>query len=432
MEKIKVAFYHHNGDFPNVDCRVLDKGNPGIGGSEYALLTVSQRLFVRPNNLEITVYAQAVNELLPKMNYIQVNDLLDAIRLSEELGIQILVFRHGVCPPLLDKLSTMNLNLKLVVWCQNFVPVKDLKVYANCKCIKRLICVGREQVDMYRDHKAFLKSDYIYNAIPRDAIENAKACVLPFKTRRSLVTYIGSLVPAKSFDVLAKAWPRVLKTIPDAELHVIGSGKLYNRNARLGKFGIAEESYENSFIKYISDKDQLIPSVKFHGILGQEKNEILRKTKVGVPNPAGYTETYGFTAVEMQMLGAIIATKRCPGYLDTAFENAILYKHPRKLAKSIITLLKRENNNYSNMIDFIEKKFSLEYIILEWEELLQKKIWTNERLHPLSLINPAFEMKWLKEMLRKIKKNFSFGYILIPSYLYVRRFLVKLQIKEDL
>lgn len=432
MEKMKVAFYHHNGDFPNVDCRILDEGNPGIGGSEYALLSVSQKLFFRPNNLEVTVYAQVVNELLPKMNYVQANDLLDAIRLSEESGIQILVFRHGVCPSLLEKLGTMNINLKLVVWCHNFVPVQDLRVYANSDCVKRLICVGREQLDMYRDHKAFLKSDYIYNAIPAKAIDSAKASVLAFKTRKPLVTYVGSLVPAKSFGVLAKAWPRVLKAVPEAELHVIGSGKLYNRNARLGAFGIAEESYENSFIKYISKNGSLIPSLKFHGILGKEKNAILCKTKVGVPNPTGYTETYGFTAVEMQMMGAIVTTQRCSGYLDTVFENAILYKHPRKLAKSIIALLKREDNSYSEMIDFVEKSFLLETIVEEWESLFQVKLWTGERLHPLTLDNPVFEMKWLKEVFRCIKKAVPFGYKLIPSYLTVRRVLVKLRMKRSL
>lgn len=432
MEKIKVAFYHHNASFPNVDCRNLDEGNPGIGGSEYALLTVSQGLFFRQNNLDVTIYAQVVNELLPKMSYTQVDNLLEAIYLAEKEGIQILIFRHGVYPDLLKIINAVQSQLQLIVWCQNFVSIRDLRLYTNSECVKRLICVGREQLDLYRDHKAFLKSDYIYNAVPANLINSVKALIIPFNERKPIVTYVGSLVPAKSFDVLAKAWPRVLKEIPDAELHVIGSGKLYNRNARLGKFGIAEESYENSFIKYITKNDSLIPSVKFHGILGADKINILCRTKVGVPNPTGYSETYGFTAVEMQMSGALITTQRCPGYLDTAFTNSILYKNDSKLAESIIKLLKRKDNNYPEMLNFVEQTFSLEHIILEWEELLQIRIWSGERLHPTNIKNPFFEMKWLKEILRKTKKRFPLGYKLIPSCLYVRRILVKFRLKADL
>ena len=95
------------------------------------------------------------------------------------------------------------------------------------------------------------------------------------------VTYIGSLVPTKGFHLLANAWKAVLAEVPDAQLHVVGSGKLYDRNSKLGAYGIAEESYENSFIKGITDRaGELLPSVHFHGVMGEEKKELIARTSV--------------------------------------------------------------------------------------------------------------------------------------------------------
>ncbi|MCB6981976.1 glycosyltransferase, partial [Bacteroides uniformis] len=68
-----------------------------------------------------------------------------------------------------------------------------------------------------------------------------------FEKRNLNVAYVGSLVPAKGFDLLASAWPAVLAKVPDAQLFVVGSGKLYNRNSVLGKWNIADEKFENKF-----------------------------------------------------------------------------------------------------------------------------------------------------------------------------------------
>lgn len=40
----------------------------------------------------------------------------------------------------------------------------------------------------------------------------------PFEKRNLNVAYVGSLVPAKGFDLLASAWPAVLAKVPDAQL----------------------------------------------------------------------------------------------------------------------------------------------------------------------------------------------------------------------
>ena len=90
-----------------------------------------------------------------------------------------------------------------------------------------------------------------------------------------IVTYVGSLVPAKGFHRLAQIWPEVISKVPNAELYVIGNGKVYDRNAKLGKYGISQSDYENQFMKYLTDDEgEILKSVHFCGIVGKEKRDI--------------------------------------------------------------------------------------------------------------------------------------------------------------
>ena len=132
----------------------------------------------------------------------------------------------------------------------------------------------------------------------------------------------------------------MLVEVPDAQLHVVGSGKLYDRNSKLGVYGIAEESYENSFIKGITDRaGELLPSVHFHGVMGEEKKELIARTSVGVANPAGRTETLGISAIEFSSRGVPVVTIASGGFLDTV-ENektGLLYNDTKDLACLLYT-----------------------------------------------------------------------------------------------
>ena len=104
--------------------------------------------------------------------------------------------------------------------------------------------------------------------------------------------------------MLAEAWSNVRERVPDAGLDVIGTGRLYDENAKLGKYGLAEETYEQEFMKWLTDeKGEILPNVRFHGILGAEKYDVFRKCSIGVINPMA-TETFGLAAVEMEACGS--------------------------------------------------------------------------------------------------------------------------------
>lgn len=71
-------------------------------------------------------------------------------------------------------------------------------------------------------------------------------------------------------------------------------------------------------IKGITDRaGELLPSVHFHGVMGEEKKELIARTSVGVANPSGRTETFGISAIDFSSRGVPVVTIASGGFLDT-------------------------------------------------------------------------------------------------------------------
>lgn len=416
---IHIAFYLANEKIARVDCRDILNGNPGIGGSEYAILSVATYLTVNYSALlTVDVFANAVDNLPVELKVTQVRHFEELPAALNKSRTEILVLKHTGEVPRGNSLRIFATHpVKIVMWAHNFMTRKELAYYAAHRSVSRMVTVSREQLDLYRDHRAFRKSVAIYNGFNLAPTQHPSPPFTAFKDRQPVVTYIGSLIKAKGFHVLAKAWPDVIRAIPAARLHVIGSGQLYDRNCKLGKLGVAEESYERMFAKYITDGNgSLLDSITFHGVLGIEKNNVLHITKVGVPNPSGNTETFGYTALELQAHGALVTTKKCPGYLETVF-NGVLYTDSKDLAKTIVSLLKRNENSLDAFNRYAEEKFSFPVISQQWYMLFQDMIAGTVRTAIPKPLNLGYRNKWLRELNRRLKATLPFGSVL-PSVLF--------------
>lgn len=311
---VRVGFHLHNDGQETVDCSRIIYGNPGIGGAEYAIIAIAYMLSVDKNDIEVRLYAHKQGIFPSGLEYNVCNNVENAVTIASQDNLDYFVIDYKRLPhELVCKYKALN----FVVWAHNFIVAKDFDFYYKHPNIARIINVGCEQRDLYCDHPMADRLDYIYNGVLMQSIDKYDVINHPFEKRNLNVAYVGSLVPAKGFDLLASAWPAVLAKVPDAQLFVVGSGKLYNRNSVLGKWNIADEKFENKFMKHITNDNQVLPSVHFLGVLGEEKNDLLLKCRVGVPNPSGNTETFGFTAIEMQSMGCNITTMKCSGYLDT-------------------------------------------------------------------------------------------------------------------
>lgn len=301
--------------------------------------------------------------------------------------------------------------LNIIVWCHNFSWHEDLDIYAKEKLVKRLVCVGKEQMDLYLTHKAYNKSDYIYNCIDIDGlISRNKLEGVYSRERGPVVTYMGSLVPWKGFHILAKAWKSIVKAVPQAQLFVMGAGNLYSRHETLGSYGIASENYEKQFIPFLlNDEGKLIDSVHFMGLMGPEKYNLLAMTKVGVVNPSGISETFGISAVEMQVMGAKVIARKCAGFLDTV-RYGQLFLREDELRDCVINALLETNSNTDVCLNGLLSDFSYKRFISEWERYLKEVINSKRHLHNPSLTNPDFNNKKRKFVFFKYARVFPFLY----------------------
>jgi glycosyltransferase involved in cell wall biosynthesis len=400
----KIAFYLKNKGFSSVDTRSVLEANPGIGGSEYEILCISHLLTTRNNNIDVLLYVESEG-VFPKVKYKVVEDLNECTQdcIKESVDVLILDYKHHQ-KNVINKTKPF---LNYFIWAHNFINYNDLKYFGLASNVKRIIQVGKESLDLYRDHQSFYKSTYINNGVAVRDIDYYLKVIELDKKRKQNVVYIGSLIPAKGFHLLANAWKEIVKEVPEAELFVIGSGKLYDRSSKLGYYQLADESYEKIFIKDILIDGKIMPSVHFLGTLGSEKDQILTKCKVGVPNPSGNTETFGISAVEMQLMGCTITTIKCPGYLNTVHSTNLLYSNKSQLTKSVIKLLKQENHNeqYPQIYKFISDNFSFQNVIERWEFEIYN---VNTCVEPNSIVENNFHLKIMKEKLRILKLKLPF------------------------
>ena len=422
---LKVAFYFDNTSIADRDCSVLDKGNPGIGGTEYLFFATPYELQKRYHNIISVILLTTKDMSLPKeMLCYAVGDINDAIAFCSNRNINIFVVRN------LNGIQTkLPRNFNVVIWAHNFIDRKILNKYARNPNIAKIVNVSREQLDNYRDNKAFLKSCYIYNWM---YLENNKEKHIPFAERNNEVTYIGSLIPSKGFHLLAKVWKEVIRNVPNAHLNVIGNGCVYGES-KLGKYNIASESYEKQFISYLTSEGGIIPSVTFWGRLGSEKNDILARTKVGVPNPTGLTETFCLSAVEMGLYGAWLVTKHRGGYLDTIPPFAgTLFCNEDKLAQFIIAGLRKTDYDSESYLNYCMENFSLEKILPKWLDMFSNIAAGKTVQVDKTIINRDYNFKYLKEINRRIKSLLPFGYLLptVEWYINVMNKIFHLKIEH--
>lgn len=362
---MRIGLIFYDKGFSKLDLEYPEKGNPGVGGTEYCFLMLARYLKLSKAKIDIYIYHINENKFPEDTISRRVHDKNEAIKMALEDNIDILIFRNGYNESWYDMVKES--QIKSIVWAHNYLSAKEVDIICKNDIIKRVVFVGKQQYDKYIDDDIINKSQFIYNMFNSDIKEYKRN----YKFSKS-VTYTGSLVEAKGFHILAKSWKKIIEAEPDARLNVIGSGKLYDRNSKLGKYNIAEEKYENNFMQYLTDeKGTILPSVKFLGVLGQEKLEIYKDTMVGVINPSGITETFGLSAVEMEACGIPIVTKKRFGLPDTVIHKStgLLSNTQERFTSDIIKLLRDRDYNIklgNQAIEFVSKEFDPCKIIVQW------------------------------------------------------------------
>lgn len=396
---MNIGLYFNDKGFNNLNLSAPIQGNNGVGGTQYCFLMLADAL-ARYAKHTVIFYHYNSNVLPHGVRSRRITDRDEIIARAEEDKIDILIFKSEGITDLVKDLHGANLHA--VVWAHNYLFSEELSEYCSNPGISRVVFVGHEMYDRYIDHPIISKATYIYNMFDGRAFSARRVPAVPS------VTYTGSLVPAKGFHILAKVWKEIIKEVPNAQLYVIGDGKLYDRNAELGAYGIAQKSYEDQFMPHLTVDGDLMDSVHFLGTMGKEKLEIYEKTTVGVMNPTGRTETFGLSAIEMSACGIPVVTKRANGLYDTVIdgETGYLIKSKKELANRIIRLLTDNRLNDTmgkNGKKFADTAFLPENIVKQWESLFEEIKEGRQTKEIAPSKHYANNAKWLRIINHKIR-----------------------------
>lgn len=417
---MKIGIELPDNNICHIDFSRPERGNPGVGGSEYLFSLLARELYL--NNIDITIYHYNDNVLPDGIKHDIVESTIEMLHKASADGMDILIHQVGKTEEWYNCLEQS--NLKSIAWAHVYLEHKELCLIRNNENVKRVVFVGKEEYDSYIDDDVIIKSTYIYNMIPTNShIKNRNV-------DKPIVTYVGSLVPAKGFHLLAKIWPQIVKEVPNAELYVVGNGKVYDRNAKLGRFGIAQAEYEDRFIRYLlGDDGNISPSVHFLGIVGADKANIFRSTAVGVVNPSALTETFCMSAVEMEFAYVPVISRNKWGLLDTIINGStgFLFKNESEFIKRIVYLLKNPSINLKmgcSAHNFVKRTFSTDIVIPQWEDLLDE-IMNNVPAKIYCIQgNWLNDFKWIKQIIRYLRFGCKLKFI--PSFCDIKFCLKKL------
>ncbi len=371
--KIKIGLYLENKNIANVDLSKPYLGNPGIGGTQFNFVSLVFYYKKYFNDVEFIIFANETKTLPEDFHTVYAKNCVDAYLLADKSSCTLFVWRPTLGSDAIELLDiSPKHSLNIIAWMHSGVTALiDGKLAENNR-VKAYVAVSEIQLKVVNDPKLVEKSFVICNGFDSKPYQ----INLPVKKDPYMVTYIGSIIPAKGFGLLAKVWKRVLEIEPKANLYVIGSGQIYNRNASLGQWGIADEKFESTEIRpYLSDENgDIHPSVHFLGTMGNEKIPYLQKTSVGVVNPTAQTENCPGSAIEFQAAQTPVVSKAEKGLLDTVLDKktGLLGYTEEDLIKNIIFFLKNPKESYiygERGQIFIEEKFNYQKIATQWQRL---------------------------------------------------------------
>ncbi len=201
------------------------------------------------------------------------------------------------------------------LWCHDGVgnqmlePLRDSavaeRVYGRAD---RVIVLSRYMAGVWSENfnlpanKIFLSS----NGIPFDrfSVDPESIVARPRRAYYSSVPYMG-------LEFLLKAWPIISEAVPQSELHVFSSVKVY-------------ESVETEEFKRLYAEAERLPGVTYRGSVGQsELREEIKKSRV-LAYPCIVPETSCITAMEAMAGGAAVASTAIGAMPETAWRNALV------------------------------------------------------------------------------------------------------------
>ena len=323
----------------------LDKGNPGVGGTQYLFLITVIML----NRLYGSNYALLLTDVcFSNADRCLVTEYAEnegaAIRYCEKNNIDNLVINANAADRVDPKIFETTVDIML--WAHNTLSAKRQRIAANTKSIKWVVCVSESQFKNMKDTPCFGKCTFINNVIPEYFYDHAT--LTDYSEEKA--AYVGSLMPQKGAHDLIEIWRTVEKKCPHAQLYIFGGANLWNENIVLGGTGAADVFYDRILKKRLK-KLAHPENIHFMGAKGWEYiDKFVSTFRLGIVNPSHYMrdETFCLSAVEMAAHGLpVISRQRYDGLQTTIIhgKNGYLEKSNKEIAKRMISVLSDPNES---------------------------------------------------------------------------------------
>lgn len=376
-----VGFYLNTTHLASWDWSDVLQARTPLSGTDGTVLRVVHTL-ATDTSIEVTLLTtvEGTSPSATPTTQVVVRNLTEAVHHACTHQLDTLVFPNAKRPDVIDGVhQAEQLHQSCVAWCHNG-PWRDMaQLYSNSDAVERVLCVSHRQADLFRDKKVFSKIEVVPNGIcinqfpPKieDAQSELTAC------------YVGALTPSQGFHILAESWPQVRSSFPNAQLIVVGSPQLYNRNATLGPLGVANPEYEKSrLIPYLGSSQEKAKErhgVVFAGLLPPKQTwAVMGSSLVGVVNPntkSGALETFCVTAIEMQAMETAVVGGCRRGLRETVRngETGVLIDVPHQLAPTLCRLFRNPEKTKKmgkHGRQWVTETYDFSHIAQRWVQIL--------------------------------------------------------------
>ncbi len=425
----KVGLFLSNKNISTVNLNQPELGNPGIGGTEYLLLSLAWFLNLN-SQWKVSLFATYTENLPQELDLILVSDFQDATISASNLKLDIFIIPY-FHENLLEIIK--NSNLKVLLWYHLPIKKKSLMdAISGSKEIVRLIVVSSEVANYFRDHRLFNKTTVINNFLVKPNVKD----IINSYSSKNYCCFVGRMDDSNGLDILALSWEKVLLKNPQICLIVIGGTNLYNEHYKLGHYGFGSIEYEEKIVQLFLNSGCILgKNLFFTGKLGLERYVIMRNALIGITNPSG-KESFSLTALEFSTLGVPVIAGRDWGFFDTIVnkETGYLIRNHIQLSNRINFLLDNQtlrDNFKHNGLAYSEKFIPLK-IVNDWIiELNYIFLDSRHRIFPLKK-NFLHRKNWLKELFRilNFQTVIKFPLVLDKSYFNLTKEFVKININR--
>lgn len=406
---MRVGFYLNTNHLNTWDWEAILDGRVALSGTDGTTFRVVHAL-ASQSEIETTLLTTVAgtSPSATPASQVVVEDFSKATHYAHNHHFDALVFINDERREIIDGVYQADrLCQPCIAWCKNGPWSRMATLYSQRDAVKRVLCVTHPHADLFRDRPVFEKIEVMYSGI--DTAWYRPTFLTPREPRTAC--YIGALTPDKGFHHLARAWPKVRSSFPEARLLVIGSAQLYHRNADLGPLNVASPPYEyDALIPHLgatreSAKEE--HGVEFRGLVPPlDLKEVLHASDVGVVNPntdpANSLETFCVTAVEMQATETPVVGGNRGGLRETVQdgESGLLIDDSDQLAPTLCRLFDQPEKAHrmgKRGYGWVSSTFDLTQIVTHWERVFEA-IANGEPPNP-----PPFSSKWAttKTMIRE-------------------------------